>query len=277
MVLGLFSLLGAAGTFGLACSSTTTFPADGGLDASGDSVQPTNDGGREGGGGDAGKTVCATSPLKGECDLVAQNCSAGNECVPMQTDGGIVAACVPAKSGSLPAGAKCAKDDSCVAGTFCQAGRCSPYCCGMDDSVCGSSIPEGFAGICNLVVTSGAGGTELGRVCTYSEACKPFKIAPCPPTDVCLVQDMQGTAKCVVANGMKTEGQPCSSANACADGLYCIGSGDGGSTCMWACYKGGGPYDAGIANAPPGQGGCPNGKSCSVNVTGFPTWMGVCK
>jgi hypothetical protein len=278
VVLGLFSLLGAAGAFGLACSSNPAFVGDAGPDATGDTYVPPKDGGgSDGGGRDAAKTVCPTSPLKGECDLVAQNCAAGNECVPLQTDGGLVASCVPAKTGSLPAGTKCTKDDSCVAGTFCQAGRCTPYCCGMDDSTCGTSIPEGYAGICNLIITSGMGGTELGRVCTYSEACKPFKVAPCPMGNVCLVQDMAGTAKCVVEGNNKTEGQACSFANDCADGLYCLGVGDGGSSCTWGCYKGGGPYDAGIANAPPGQGGCPNGKTCSINVNGFPTWMGACK
>ena len=77
------------------------------------------------------------------------------------------------------------------------------------------------------------GGQELGRVCTYSEACKPFENRAVPMGNVCIVQDMAGTAKCVVEGPNKGEGQPCGFANDCADGLYCLGTGDGGSVCTW--------------------------------------------
>ena len=133
IVLGIFSLVGAAGAFGLACSSNPPFVGDAGPDASDVYVPPGKDGGADAGdGGKPPKMVCPTSPLKGACDLVAQNCAEGEECVPMTTDAGLRASCVPAKTGSLPAGSKCMTDTSCVAGTFCQAGRCAPYCCEMN-------------------------------------------------------------------------------------------------------------------------------------------------
>jgi hypothetical protein len=141
------------------------------------------------------------------------------------------------------------------------------------DQPCGTS-QDGLTGICNLTLVN-QNMQPIGTVCTYSDLCKPFQVAPCQMGSACLVQDKSGQAKCTQINPMPglDEGQACKFANECKDGMYCIGS-DGGA-CTWACYLGNGPYDAGVKNMP-GYGGCPVKESCKIMITGFPPYMGAC-
>jgi hypothetical protein len=143
---------------------------------------------------------CPATTLPGTCDLVLQNCGAGKECDPiLNNDGTITAQCQTAGTGSVPLGHECcqnaANNGDCVAGLFCNAscanpdagpgtksGRCAPYCCEGDNTICGSSDPEGIKGVCNVTAqfTLGDGGlVNAGNQCTYDTACKPFHEQPC--------------------------------------------------------------------------------------------------
>ncbi|MGH7286288.1 MAG: hypothetical protein ACRELY_32625, partial [Polyangiaceae bacterium] len=47
-------------------------------------------------GGDSSVTTCPSITLSGTCDLVAQNCEAGNECDPiLNADNSVTAQCIP--------------------------------------------------------------------------------------------------------------------------------------------------------------------------------------
>jgi hypothetical protein len=277
----LFSSLafGSAGAFGLAsCSSPKIIEdeasTEGGTD--GNMADVKTDAGTDG----PIKQKCPSYPTKGECDLVAQDCAGGKECVIVPSDGGFAARCEDPSSGSVPKGGVCSTTADCVAGGRCIMNRCSPHCCTLGDNTpCGVSVPEGFIGTCGINLKDQQTSIDLGLFCTFNAACKPYKIQPCPSDYTCLVEDMSGSAKCVqiYMTPGKTVGQTCTAANDCQDGMMCVGGGpDGGSVCMWVCYKGGGPYPANISSLPAGQGGCPANKMCNIGITGLPTWLAVC-
>lgn len=279
----LLSTLGlSAGAFGLAsCSSPKIIEDDAGTEGGtgdGDMMDVIKtDGGNDG----PIKQKCPTYPIKGECDPVAQDCPNGKECEVAPSDGGgsaYSAQCTDPKTGSVPKGGVCSNSSDCVPGADCIQQRCAPHCCEGSDLACGTSVPEGFLGTCSINVQY-PNTTPNGRVCTYGATCKPYKVQPCPMGYACLVEDMAGAAKC---NGIfmppgKTVGTPCMYKNDCADGMMCVGGGpDGGSVCMWVCYKPPGPYDAGIVSLPAGQGGCPANKMCNIGIQMLPTWLAVC-
>ena len=132
----------------------------------------------------------------------------------------------------------------------------SPACCPGNDQACGKSDPEGISGTCDLTIVNDQN-VELYDVCTYRQRCQPFQIEPCKPLDTCIVEDKVGSASCVTSAG-KTNRQPCSFANECADGFTCFGDGDAG-TCHQVCLFPGSvhPFDAGVEEGGPGKGGCP--------------------
>lgn len=248
------------------------------LDGSKDgAIKP--EGSTDGGGGDC-------SIVKGACDIVLQDCPDKKECVVDSTNKtvcravqasqqlGIGRACCPG-TGSNP----CAPGLSCI-GNECsdggpQTGRCSPACCAGNDVACGKSDPEGISGACDLTIVDPGGGLDaaLYNVCTYAKQCKPFKIEPCDPNEICTVDDKVGTASCVLSNG-KTNRQPCAAKNDCADGLICLADG----ICRFACLLPNttSPFDASVSQGAAGRGGCPAGEACNVGVKGLPDWFGVC-
>ena len=273
----------------MACSSPQPFGGnDAGTDGTTnpDGSKPDGsgtDGSKTDGGTDGNIIPSCTDNIEGECNLVSQNCSAGNECVlAAAADGGDTTKCEPVGSGALKAGAACVASGSnpCVKGTTCISGRCAPACCFGDNSNCGNSIPEGFTGECTLNVVD-KNSNKLFSACTYNAACKPFGIQPCPTDYACLVKDQSGTSTCttIYQPPGKVELATCTVANDCKDGMMCLGSPDGGaSTCQYVCYKGGGPYDAGISSGASGKGGCTLlKKTCAGAITGLPTWLGICQ
>ena len=272
----------------LACSSpTNTFPADdAGADGTAADTGKTDgalgDGSKPDGGADGTVPSC-TDNIEGECNLVSQNCQPGNECVLANSgDGGNTTKCQPIGTGALVKGSTCVASGSsnpCVKGTACISGRCAPACCFGDNSNCGNSIPEGFTGECILNIVD-KNDKKLYSACTYNAACKPFGIEACPTDYACLVKDVQGTATCttIYQPPGKAELAPCTVANDCKDGMMCLGTADGGSICEYVCYKGGGPFDAGISSGPSGKGGCSLlKKTCTGSITNLPTWLGICQ
>lgn len=280
------SLLASAGLFGLACSSPTNpfNPGDAGADGTTDTGKPDGTGGdgAKPDSGPDGTVATCTDNVKGECDLVTQDCQLGQECAFVNlADGGATTKCEPIGQGALVKGSVCVASGSnpCVKGTTCISGRCAPACCSGDDTPCGNSVPEGFTGECNLNVVDNAS-VKLYSACTYNAACKPFGVQPCPTDYTCLVKDQSGTATCspIYQVPGKAEGAACSAANDCKDGMMCLSAGDAGSACTYVCYKGSGPFDAGIMTAPSGKGGCSLvKKTCGGGVTGLPTWLGICQ
>lgn len=279
----------AGGAIGVACSNNNPNNDGGGpdtgtgdttLDAPKGDTGPGTDGGKE-----SGPPVTCEAGVSGQCDIVAQNCGAGQQCaLATAPDGGFVLKCVSAGTGSFPEGTACNTTSQCVGGLECIENRCAKHCCLNDDQACSTSKPENFPGACNLNITLPDNSIAYS-VCTYDKPCQPFQIQGCGSGETCLVQDSNGTAKCsTYPNGDagQAEKTTCSSSNACNDGMGCYGGGDGGFTCQWNCYvKGqGGSYDNQIAaDAGAGFGGCPSNETCTpINWGGsLPAWFGLCK
>ena len=321
LALAAFMAIGGSGAVFAACSATPHegFDADAGsdattavdappmgidsptspVDAPAAEVAPPEDAG-----GPVIKGGC--SPVNGPaCDIVLQNCAPVNGktqvcVVAAASDGGRTTQCrASTASQHLPKGHSCcpsaaaepclpglkcigSADDTCAADAAL-TGRCSPACC--DDNVCGKSDPEGFAGRCELNIVSGAG-NALYKTCQFNQQCRQFQVQACPQGFTCLLSDAFGTSSCSTifnpeggAGG--TEGHACESANACADGLMCLGPPDGGSTCQYLCLTPGTnpPFDAGaLRDGAPGRGGCPANERCNIGFvpSQAPNWISIC-
>jgi hypothetical protein len=272
-------------------------------------VDPGADGQADGGVEDAGSdqaTVIADaspgaregghcSPVQGpECDLVLQDCSPGRQCVAVKPHPLVRStACVAAGTGNRPVGAACCPGvpNQCVSGLHCTGpactadsgatGRCSPYCCPGDDSVCGQSIPEGYSGTCDVRVVSPAdeGNEPLYDGCSYRPPCRPFQQQPCQAQQTCLLQKDNATFRCspIFHPPGKPAGANCVASNECQDGMACLTANDAG-TCRVLCYRAdaGGPFDASSLSEASGRGGCGAGLSCSGTVGTFPPYLGFC-
>ncbi len=268
-------------------------PVDAGTEAE------ARDGGREGGtpGVDSGPAGGNCTPVKGACDLVRQDCPRDEkgqeqECIVTGSGTSYATACTPVQpSQQLSTGRACcsnAPSNPCLPGLTCvgrpcedggpPTGRCSPACCEGDDQKCKRSEPEGIAGKCDLVLV-GSNDTELHRVCSYRERCAPFGEEPCRPGQMCLVEDQVGTASCL-SSFDKALGRPCTFANECADGLYCLRlQGADAGVCRMMCLTPGAthPFDASVDNGGPYRGGCPAGAICNVGpFQDLPSWLSFC-
>jgi hypothetical protein len=306
-LLAFVALVGGAAAFS-ACSSTSSqgFAEDAGVDATAPFDAPADTAPDRG--ADAAPPFDAALAVEGgcsaintACDIVVQNCPAGQECASAVDGGDAGTACIDvAATRHLPKGHACcasAPDDPCGPGLHCigprtdcsgdagASGRCAPACCA--DDVCGTSDPEGFAGRCDLSIVDGKG-NERFKVCDYDPPCRPFHLLSCPAKFTCVTQDQYGTSSCIgiyaptdggtIPTGY-TEGMPCSTSNGCADGLACLGAGDAGATCQWLCLEPNAnpPFDAGAArDGGPGYGGCPAAEKCQGTVTGLPLWLLFC-
>jgi hypothetical protein len=290
-----FGLAASGGAALVIAACSTTNGADtqaGSPDATADNTT-TPEGGKDAApkpdaAGDAGGNCTV---VKGVCDLVLQDCpddkGQKQECVVGSAN---TTVCQPVQaSQQLPKGRACCPSPTsnpCLPGLSCignqcadggpQTGRCSPACCKGNDLSCGKSDPEGISGACDLTLVDPATQAPLYQVCTYANQCKPFKQQPCNADDICIVEDKFGTASCA-SSFNKTNRQPCTFANECADGLVCLGGGDAGS-CRMVCLLPGTnhPFDASVEEGGPGLGGCPAGEHCTVHITNLPDWFGSC-
>ena len=291
LLMALVSSAGAVAAIGAGSSSTDNplDPPDGSKD--GDTTDgkteggPVTDGGKKEGGN--------CTPVKGDCDLVLQDCPAKEECVITGSGKNYKTTCrgvSPAQH--LGTGASCCpgQDNECLPGLTCigepcvdsgtgsgpVTARCSPTCCSGDDPACGKSDPEGIAGQCDLIITA-PGDIELHNACSYKERCKPFKIEPCKAGQICIVEDKVGSASCINSNG-KGNREACKFANDCQDGFICAGGGDAGRCRMFCLVPNSvTPFDASAADGAPGQGGCPSGETCTgPKFTNLPDWLRLC-
>jgi hypothetical protein len=284
--------VGSAGVLAVACSSNDIV-INGDTDSGSDTSIPNSDGGgQDTSKPDSGKVIplCTTNPIKGECDLVSQNCPNGKECVAMLPDGGNGTSCQDPGTGALGEGEACTAgaDNPCIKGLQCQSGVCSKPCCGNssgtgDSTVCGTT-KEGYVGICDLNIIDPKTNATLYSVCEYAKPCQPFGIQPCGTNQTCLVKDGVGSSACsdIYQPPGKAEGATCTAANDCKDGMMCIGSGNN-STCTYVCWFKGSktppPFDGGALDGGAGGGGCPKAKTCkAVNWGGaLPDWLGTCQ
>jgi hypothetical protein len=255
--------------------------------------------------------LAACTLVTGACDLVSQNCSSGSECTLVEElDGSVGTACEPTQASEhLAKGTPCCpppdNSNPCDPGLVCignacvdggspgpglppgwGGSRCSPTCCpndAGDTSNCGTAGDGGPQGHCDLGISLVTNGPSEYYICTYPETCEPLHGHECLNGYGCEVENMAGTSSCFLiynpnGDAGATSGQPCMYANQCADGLVCIGATADTSTCLWMCLLPGEatPFDAGALNSMPGHGGCPSPQTCNTQITGFPTWLGVC-
>ena len=302
--------LGKAFPFVIAISAV--FPIAGIVVACSDSSDPEDGGATEAGAGDdaeAGKNDAKSdgsitptkeggncSEVKGECDIVLQECpndSKGGkqECVVTGSGTNLATKCVPVQSSQqLPMGSACCPGNSnpCLPGLSCvgdecsdggpKTGRCTPACCKGDDQSCGSSQPEGISGTCDITLFSND--KELHYVCSYRERCKPFGQEKCGANKVCIIEDKVGTAGCISSNN-KPLGAPCKFGNDCADGLTCLNlQGSDGGVCRMECLTPGAvhPFDAGVEDGGPFRGGCNPNEACNIGpFQDLPPWLSFCR
>ena len=279
----------------LACSSSS--PDDeGGQGPTGDAGPGAKSDAADGGtrDGASGREGGCTA-VKGPCDLVLQDCADDakgqkQECVVARADtGDLTTQCVPVQpSQQLPIGRGCCPGNAnpCLPGLSCVgdpcvdggpiSGRCTPACCEGDHASCGQSDPEGIGGQCDLTLFVES--TEVHRVCSYRERCKPFGVEPCKQNQTCIVEDKVGTAGCIASNNIQNR-QPCKFANDCADGFICVGPEDAG-VCRMFCLTPNSlpPFDASAATGEPGRGGCPAGETCTgPGFQNLPDWLQLCE
>ncbi len=296
VALALASASAITATIAACSSSSDDVPAET-PDATADRAETDarRDGTAAGDGGTRGGGNC--SAVKGPCDIVLQDCpddakGQKQECVVTGNPPALTTRCVAVQaSQTLPMGRSCCPgaDNPCLPGLTCvgdpcvdggpQTGRCSPACCEGDDQACGRSEPEGIAGACDITLFVGED-TEVHRVCSYRERCKPFGQEPCKPGNLCLIEDKFGTAGCINSFN-KQLGEACKFSNDCADGLFCFPDlpDGGGAKCRMVCLTPNSvhPFDASVEEGGPGKGGCPTNEKC--NITGFsqlPSWFSLC-
>ena len=266
-------------------ASTTPDGSADGAKADAPSNLPDGAPGREGG----------CTAVKGPCDLVLQDCADDakgqkQECVVARASNGVLTTqCVPEQpSQQLPIGRGCCpgSDNPCLPGLSCVGdpcvdggpvtGRSTPACCEGDHAACGQSDPEGIGGQCDLTLFVES--SEVHRVCSYRERCKPFGIEPCKQGQVCIVEDKVGTAGCIASNNIQNR-KRCEFANDCADGYICAGPADAG-ICRMFCLtpNSNPPFDAAAATGEPGRGGCPSGETCTgPSFQNLPDWLQLCE
>ncbi|MBI3205429.1 MAG: hypothetical protein HYZ29_28070 [Myxococcales bacterium] len=227
-------------------------------------------GGSGGSAGDAGTCAPGTATnVTGACDLVQQNCPAGQTCRIEQMDaGGYTTACIVLSTGTKKLGEACAAHKECEPKLSCALGKCTHPCC--SDAQCGS------AGSCDMKISYG---TSFMQVCTFSASCTPWaKDCPPGPESDCHVA-ASGKLKCSWPNytidAGSTLGMACQFLNDCQDSQQCDFAG-GSGVCRWLCKASAtGAPDAGAVGGTPGNGGCPSGQTCKAYSS--PSWLGVCR
>lgn len=224
--------------------------------------------------GDAGTCAPGTATnVTGACDLVAQNCPAGQTCRVEQTDAGTYqSACLSLGNGTKKLGEACTTHGDCQAKLSCALAKCTRPCCpALEAEQCGA------AGSCDMKISYGS--SSFVQVCTFSAPCTPWaKDCPPGPESDCHV-GAGNELKCSIPNyapdAGSTLGMPCQYLNDCQDSQQCDFS-SGSGVCRWLCKASTtGAPDAGSVGGTPGNGGCPSGETCKAYTT--PSWLGVCR
>jgi len=204
--------------------------------------------------------VAACPP--GDCNYQSQEgCSDDTTCQPTRVAGttDLVPSCVPA--GTRGTGDTCDATNPCVRGHFCAQGYCRKLCCGQDWSACdeGESCFRSLSlRLDNDVVDSGA------WLCFPINTCDVLTSATCDPQGYdCKVVDPRGLEACIPPSPEQL-GEPCSSANACARGLTCVGD-PGEARCRRLCRA-----------EECGEPSCPEEEGVCVHFNRNPPLVGEC-
>jgi hypothetical protein len=137
-------------------------------------------------------------------------------------------------------------------------------------------------------IDSGSTGDDTAPAST---SCVPLGVDPCtgshencvPDPNAVSADPLDPPSVCLSIQGAGLgEGETCTGSADCAEGLDCIGTQGGTYACQWMCYDAvtaiiaPPPFDAGALGSQPGRGGCPPLETCTLQVTGYPTWLSVC-
>ena len=233
-----------------------------------------------GGGGDGGGGGC-DKHSGDECDMVLQNCT--DKTATCAYDDGVKHnTCQKLTTGTKIKGESCTSQADCDRGLFCYSNKCSPACCGGDDSVCGAG------GSCNLAITDSSD-TVIYHACTYSAKCNPFKY-DCPAGQVCLFSSEPDVFKCSVPSAGSSAlgtapGGTCKYVNDCGESQACFTSKSADtstSQCRVFCWLS--KPDAFTPGTTPG-GRFPANGDCTIGgtnygtcttVTGIGGGLGIC-
>src|SRR5579885_2528548 len=195
-------MAGTAATFA-ACKQKSATSGTGGSSASSSQAGTGGTGGSGGGalggsGGatqDAGPIICpsAYSNVKGgPCDLLQQDCPAGQTCTALPSGASVTTTCVPA-SGLKGPGEPCYTPDECDARLVCigQPGVCVAFCCpDMAAEPCNG-------GLCITKLFLDQAQAHFAYVCSYGKRCTLLTADACPPGLNCYVEDVtQGLSVC---------------------------------------------------------------------------------
>lgn len=151
----------------------------------------------------------AAACFAGACDVVQQNCAAGQKCTyVVAADRSRARACVPA--GALTEGASCdSTQDACDRGLICVQGQCVRYC--YSTSQCGQGS------VCARVLAQN-GTPEFAVTCRAIPQCDPLA-QNCMSGKACYPSS---TGSFCLSPGSLPEGQSCSTSTAnCQAGFSC--------------------------------------------------------
>lgn len=198
-----------------------------------------------------------------ECDLFAQDCPAGEKCMPYSNDGGPAwnaTRCSPINANPGAVGDPCTVEggglsgiDSCDIGLMCWnvdakgAGVCEDMCTGsVDAPLC--EDPDDVCAIAND-----------GAISLCLSACDPL-IQDCAiENEVCYpINDSWACAPDASGDKAGAYGDPCEFINACDEGFICVGAGGftacaGGGCCTQVCDHMSPTSDEECAALDPGQ------------------------
>lgn len=209
---------------------------------------------------DAGPLTCKLhtySTIKnGPCDLLAQDCPAGQTCKELAFGNGTWSTQCVVTNGLKGEGQVCNVDEECRAKLTCVGGRCTPVCCAATNAPC-------LGGLCNLTISLDPAGKVTKQVCLYSETCDLLTANACSNGNLCQIRDaQQGLATCFPPSGAVPDLGPCHFINECADMESCLGgTPTKAGSCHFYCYL----DQADPASPPAGLGGCPVGQTCQTS------------
>ncbi|MCH9686397.1 MAG: hypothetical protein K0V04_33500 [Deltaproteobacteria bacterium] len=178
----------------------------------------------------------------GECDPYAQDCPAGQKCLPFDPDGQGVwdsTRCAPISANpgaegdpcTMLAGGGAGGEDDCGLGLVCwdlvdDQGTCAEQC------GCGQATPT-----CETEGQSCAGPYNQGAVAVCRDTCVPSDVDGCGPGQICAATP-SGLFQCLNAGPNLELGEACSSPFSCAPGLLCAASAtcpQAGNCCVEWC------------------------------------------